>query len=391
LVNLFHLSIALGYGGLLIRATLDNILWRFDFISFYTGGTIIRHGMGSQLYELAIQALIQQNILGFTVIFYDGVLSYLNPPHFALLMIPFSLLPLNLAFWCWIALQIMVLILSIKRLYLITSDWNKIDRQLLFCAFLAFPPLGFQFLHGQLSSIILWFIIEFYLSIKNNKDFWAGFWLALAAIKPQFILFLIIMISASRRWWSLISLSIVMAIIFGMTAVMISPSIWLRYLELLVKTGNYFDRFGIYPKMMYNLKGTLTLILGSNNAPLIQILSLGILGIGMIGTSALWARTQWLPLSPKFDLYLAFTLILGAFLNPHQYLHDCLIITLPIVIFYEYLRRTNRSTRTLTVFLLTWPALFLIEEFVLRGYLGIRLPVVLIFILLVWIGINIFQ
>ncbi|MFN3763484.1 MAG: hypothetical protein ACK4WK_09835, partial [Anaerolineae bacterium] len=60
---------------------------------------------------------------------------------------------------------------------------------------------------------------------------------------------------------------------------------------------------------------------------------------------------------------------------------------LPIALFYESLRRIGRPTRPLTAFLLTWPVLFLLDEFALRGRLGIRLPVLLTVILLVWIGV----
>jgi len=105
----FHLGIALGYLVLIIKAALEDLLWRADFTAFYTGGAIVRQGQGPQLYDLDLQTRVQQAILGPGRMFYDGVLPFNNPPHFALVMVPFSMLPLGLAFWCWTALQVGIL------------------------------------------------------------------------------------------------------------------------------------------------------------------------------------------------------------------------------------------------------------------------------------------
>lgn len=38
----FNLGIALGYPGLIIKAAVDDLLWRADVIAFYTGWAIVR-------------------------------------------------------------------------------------------------------------------------------------------------------------------------------------------------------------------------------------------------------------------------------------------------------------------------------------------------------------
>jgi len=151
----FHLAIALGYMGLLIKAALEDLLWRADFTAFYTGGAIVRMGLGPQLYDLELQTRVQQAILGPGRMFYNGVLPFNNPPHFALVMIPLSMLPLGLAFWCWTALQVIILARVIQRLRSMSSGWDATERGLLFSAFLAFFPLFLQFLYGSLSLFVL--------------------------------------------------------------------------------------------------------------------------------------------------------------------------------------------------------------------------------------------
>jgi hypothetical protein len=384
----FHLGIALGYLGLIIKAAIDGLLWRADFTAFYTGGAIVRQGLGPHLYDLNLQARVQQAILGPGRMFYDGVLPFNNPPHFALVMVPFSLLPLGLAFWCWTALQVVILARVIQRLRSISSGWDATERWPLFSAFLAFPPLLLQFVHGSLSLFVLWCLIEFYLALREGKDAYAGVWLVLAAVKLQAALFPALVILAGRRWRALVSAGAAGVLILGATSALLGPTIWPDYFHCLNMTSGYFDRFGVYPEAMHNLKGTIVLLWGTERAFLIQAVSMGALVAGAVGILALWARGHWAPHQPAFDLRLAFTLPLGVLLSPHQNPQDSLTLVLPLTLFYNYLRRTGQPTRPLTAFLLTWPVLFLLEQFAICGRMGIRLPVVLITALLVWIGVQ---
>lgn len=390
-----HLGIALGYLGLLVRAALDGLLWQADFTAFYTGGAIVRQGLGPQLYDLDLQTRIQQAILGPGRMFYDGVLPFINPPHFALVMAPFSLLPLGPAFWCWTALQAGILVRLIQRLRLLSAEWERGERWMLLSAFFAFFPLFLQFLYGSLSLFVLWCLTEFYLAIRQGKDARAGVWLALAAVKLQAALFPFLIILAGRRRRALLGAGAAGLVIFGVTTAALGPGIWPDYLRWLAATGSYFDRFGVYPAGMINLKGTLTLWLGAGQAPLIQAITGIALAAGALGVLIYWARQGWEPERPRFDRRFSFTLLLGALLSPHQNQHDCLISTLPIALFYDSMRRLGCPTRPPTAFpllascfLLAWPVLFLLEQFALQGRLGIRLPVVLMAILLTWLTVQ---
>ncbi len=384
----FHTGIALGYLGLIIRAAVDGLLWRADVTAFYTGGAIVRQGLGPQLYDLDLQARVQQAILGPGRMFYDGVLPFNNPPHFALVMAPFSFLPLGLAFWCWTALQVGVLIRVIQRLRLLSAEWERRERWMLLSGFFAFFPLFLQFLYGSLSLFVLWCLTEFYLALREGKDAQAGVWLALAAVKLQAALFPALVILAGRRWRALAGAGAAGLAIFAVTTAALGPSIWPDYLRWLVATGSYFDRFGIYPDGMINLKGTMTLWLGAERASLIQVITGIALALGVLGVLLLWARREWEPKRPLFDVRFSFTLLLGALLSPHQNQQDCLIYALPVALFYDSLRRLGRPTGPLTGFLMAWPVLFLLEQFAIQGRLGIRLPVVLTVILLGWIGVQ---
>lgn len=381
-----HLGIALGFVGLLVKAALDDLLWRADFTAFCTGGAIVRQGLGPRLYDLNLQTRVQQAILGPGRTFYDGVLPFNYPPPFALVMVPFSLLPLGLGFWCWTAVQVGVLARVFRLLSTLTAGWAMEERWMLFSAFGAFLPLLIQFLDGSLSLFVLMCLMELYLALKKGKDGWAGFWLALAAVKPQVALFPAIILLGGRRWRAILTAAATGLVFLGITAVVLSPAIWPDYLRRLAATSSYFDHFGVYPEGMMNLKGTLTLWLGAGQAPLIQAVTGIAMAIGALAALILWARGRWEPERPVFNRKFSFTLTLGLLLAPHLNQQDGLSLILPAVLFYDTWRHAPKLRAAAAAFLLSWPMLFLLEQFYLRGRLGVRLPVVLVTVLLVWMG-----
>lgn len=386
LLSLSYLVILLWHLFLLVFAFARGLAGRMDFVSFYTGGTIILQGLGPRLYDLAFQTRVQRAILGPEWTFRDGVLPFNNPPQFALAMVPFSLLPLNTAFGLWTALGLVTAGWAIRRLLRLVVRWNRQEYRMALLGFWALPPLGLALLHGQPSPFVLLCLTEWTIALKEGREFRAGVWLALAAIKPQAILFPALAVLAARRWRALAGAGSAGLVILVGTAAALGPSIWPDYLRWLAETGSYFGRFGVYPQVMYNLKGTLTLWLGAERAFLIQAISAGALAVGTVVILALWARTPWISQEPGFDFRLVFTVTLGALLSLHQNQHDTLVLALPAVLFYDALRRTGCPTRTAAAFLLSWPLLAFMEEFALRGILGIRLPVLLMAILAGWAG-----
>ncbi len=135
--------------------------------------------------------------------------------------------------------------------------------------------------------------------------------------------------------------------------------------------------------MIINLKGALTLWLGVGQASLIQGIALV---AGALAILIWWARVEWEPWQPDFDLWFSSTLILGTVLSPHLYIHDCLVYLLPVVLLLNFMRRTGQSIRALMLFLMSWPLLFLLDAFFFQGRLGIRTPVLLVVVLLAWMA-----
>ena len=70
-----------------------ELLTDSDFISFYTGWTIVRNGDGARLYDVELQRVYQAKLWGPEgAPFQFRLLPFVNPPHAALMFMPLSYL-----------------------------------------------------------------------------------------------------------------------------------------------------------------------------------------------------------------------------------------------------------------------------------------------------------
>jgi hypothetical protein len=147
---------------------------------------------------------------------------------------------------------------------------------------------------------------------------------------------------------------------------------------------------GVDPALMWNVRGTLTLLLGPDRADLVNGLSSLFLALAAVMTLWLW-RGHWQPGTPDFDLRLALTLLLGLISAPHLNPHDGLLLALPAVLGYRALRQDARQRRPYAAFLLACPLVILTAEWTVGGSLGIRVPVLAALALTIWIALALWH
>ena len=93
---------------------------------------------------------------------------------------------------------------------------------------------------------------------------------------------------------------------------------------------------------------------------------------------------MWTAREAAFDLKMAFTLLLGLFFNLYLFPQDSLLLVLPAILFYNYLRRRELPYRAYAAFILLCPSVFLVSEFTIGNELGVRVPVLAIIVLMAW-------
>ncbi len=362
----------------------QNLFWRADFSSFYTGWKIVLDGRGDDLYDFDLQTRYQQAILEGRS-FKDGLLPFINPPGLPLLFTPLAKLPVSSAFLVWTCVQLALLAWLMALLARFSAHWTPIERWLLAGAVLAFPPLLHSFLLGAFSLLILVCILQFTLDLKRGLQDRSALWFLIGTVKPQNMVLLGAMLGGSRRWRTLAWVSLGGAAMFIGSSLIFGWRIWPMYIKQLSSVSGFFGKYGIYPDLMYNFKGALTTLFGSGNGALINQISLLALGISSVSVFLLWLG-PFHPDLPEFELRMAFTLVLAWFFNIHLHPQDGLLYVAPAILFYDYLRQKGLPRRIYSVFILLCPVLFLFFEFILKDSLRLQGQVVVAFILALWIG-----
>ena len=171
-----------------------------DFVAFYTAGKIILMGRSAELYNLELAHSIQQNLYGG---FSFNFNPYLNPPHYALLMAPFALIPYPWAPLIWIGLGLACLWLSVK---LLGAEHPK---RTFFLA-LTWLPVFYAASFGQNAFLSLFIFSLTYFLWKRDRSFLAGLSFSLLFYKPQFLIGvgLLWMFEWRKSWKALVGLGI---------------------------------------------------------------------------------------------------------------------------------------------------------------------------------------
>jgi len=317
-----------------------------DFTAFYTGWRIVLEGHGSQLYDPAVQAEVQRTILGGQT-FAAGLNAFLNPPHMVLPYLPLGLLPLDVAFLVWTALQAVLLVGVLAALLRgVARDWTRLERAGLAAAFVAFPPLAVSFFEGSFALVLVAGVAGAWWALERGHDTRAGGLLALASIKPQGAFGLVIATLLSRRPAAIVALVAWGVGLGGAATVVLGPGIWNSYLSLLGSQTSAFDRYSLDPTVMWNLRGTLALLAGRDNAPLVNAIAYAAFAVGVVAIAWVW-RGGWPPPGdPRHAvgdtaLRVALTIVLTLLLSPHLNPHDDTLAAVAVALAYGAMRGTT--------------------------------------------------
>ena len=312
-----------------------------DYTAFYTGWTIVLHGDGTNLYDPATQAAAQREILGGRS-FEAGLNPFNNPPHLVLPFVPLALVPLRASYLVWAAVQVALLGWLIWRLLTqVAADWSREERVLLVGGSLAAPPLALALFQGSFSLLMTVAILEVYLALRRGRDGGAALWLVVASVKPQAVLAVGFAMLAARRWRLLGVVAVAMAVLIASATVVMGPGVWSHYARFLGDYVGSFDVMSVRPSVMWNLRGTLTLLIGPDvsavQAATINTIALIAQVVALAVVGWLW-RGRWDVGSPAFALRFSLTLVLGMLLSPHLNPHDGLLLIPAVAIAYGALR-----------------------------------------------------
>jgi hypothetical protein len=332
-----------------------------DFLSFYTGGAIVRDGKGERLYNLELQSEYQAEILGpGSRASHNPLLPFINPPHAVLIFFPLTYLSPKAAASVYLSLNCLMAVWILRRLWMLAATWSHTERVLLITTTLAAEPLWYGLGTGTLTNLALLCLIEYFFAIRAGREISAAVWLVAGTIKPQLILFPALIPFVQSRW-RLVGVTIALALFLCLSiSLTFGFHIWLDYFQLLRQVGERGELYGAAPPRMINLRMVLYWL-----APpfvVIRVVYAALLA-GVVVVFWIWRAAG------NFDLRFGLTVLIGLFLAPHLNYQDALLAILPAVLAYDFAQRHQRLIPVFQVLILMLT--FLPPTLILIGYFRI--------------------
>jgi hypothetical protein len=324
-----------------------------DFSVLYTAGTILRLGLGHQLYDRQLQYEVQEAFTGH-VGFRRGPLPYIHPPFEGLIFWPLSRLTYRNALLVWDAMSMLMLIGTAMILRSCVDGLAGFAPWKFIVCALAFFPVVMCLLQGQDSILLLLCCSLALRALKKGSDVSAGFWLALGSFKFQFTVPIVLLFFLWRRRRlalgflpTALVLVLVSLRISGFRSLVEYPQFALRVVETHALGG-------VPLSLLPNLHG---LVLGWNGSiarwPAVAI-ALAISGLLLAFAAAKGRSADVLP-EDDFDLQFSLGVVVAVLVAWQTNIHDLCLLTLPLVLLLGYCLR-NRNSES-SKFHLLYPAL----------------------------------
>jgi hypothetical protein len=318
---------------LLFFVELRERIWHGypDFTVFYTAATILRQGLGPQLYDERTQYRVQEEFAG-----------NIGSPY-------------REAFVAWGLLNALALFGVALILRRNLEVMRSIPAWKLVLSFLAFFPIFLCFLQGQDSILVLLVCTLAYAALKKEMDVLAGCWLAMGTVKLQMVLPVVLLLLLWRRKRVAAGFAGVAIVLAAVSFLLVGWHGLLQYPGYVLQIAREPGLGGVPAELMPNLRG---LVEGWpwKLAPSL-VTALVVAGSGILIFFA--ARKGSAGPRTNFDLQFSMAVVVTALVSWHTNAHDLALLILPLVLLanYGYSRREDSGRAKLAVMLPALPLL----------------------------------
>jgi len=167
-----------------------------DFRQLYAAGYMVRTGHAKELYQYNAQLQFQNETVSPAAV----PLPFIRPACYALLFVPFSLLPYREAYFAFMCLNLVLLSVSywILRPWLqhLARTWSWLPALI----FLGFFPVTVTLTQGQDSIVLLALLAATFAYLNRGRELSAGMLTGLGLFKFQIVIPIALLFLAWRRW-----------------------------------------------------------------------------------------------------------------------------------------------------------------------------------------------
>jgi Glycosyltransferase family 87 len=299
-----------------------------DFATFYTAGTLVRRGLGAELYNPAAQWKVQQEFAA-EVKTRRGPLRYMRPPFEALLFSVFATWPYATALLLWTGLKL-ALLSAIPFVVVPGRFWKEpFPRWAMVVLVLGTFPEFMDLLVGQDAPLLAFLFAISFWQLATDKDIGAGFTLGLALFKFQLVIPFVVMLWISGRKRILPGFATSGVVVLAISAAVVGWKGLLEYPGYLLAL-NQTTGVGIVPESQINLRGLFTLIVGRLSSPgLIYWVLAPVALAAIVYTGLIWRKAGGgsSSLAEGFGLATIVALVTSYYTNDY----DLLLLIVPLL------------------------------------------------------------
>lgn len=295
-----------------------------DFTIYYCAGTIVRQGLGHQLYDNVTQFKVQREFSPEVAIRLDA-LPYNHPPFEAAFFALFTYVSYPSAFALWVLANLAMLISLPFLLRMELHSLQTYSRPFWVLASLGFFPIFFALLQGQDAILLLFLYTLAFLCLKKNRDALAGGWLALGLFKPHLILPFVLLLLVQRRRKVLYGFLPTAAVLALASTVIVGGEGMLLYPRYVLHLEDTMARGAIMPSDMPNLRGVLYLLLHGNSY---------VGGAALVASVAALIFAAWRCRggTNRFDLKFSLAAVATVLVSYHGLGYDLSMLMLPVLL-----------------------------------------------------------
>lgn len=377
---LFIASIATGY--CIASKPGDANAVGYDFIAFYTGGTFVREGRSTELYDLKSTQHFQHELAKQNGVDLGTAIGpFWNPPFYAWLFVPIAGLTFPAALHTWLCFNVACAAIAIGLLCRILVRFQVRSAGFSPSPLLKFDPslrslqtktgirtwglvpvlivLSTPFIHALshaqntcTSLLLLTFVV---MAWRAEKGFVAGLIAGLLLYKPQLGAILIAVLIITLGWKPLAGMAVTATGLALVTLITLPGTLTLWLHQMPANLHFVIDQVPYLWDRHVTIKAFWRLLLQGNAAgnPLLAVRVLSILSAGSIGVGLLWAALRTRRMASilpadgtRFDRIIAATIVCTPLIMPFYFDYDQLLLSVAAVLFArERLHRQSTPLR----------------------------------------------
>lgn len=324
-----------------------------DFSVLYTAGTILREGLGHQLYDRETQLRVQESFTGHLP-FRRGPLPYIHPPFEAPIFVPLAFLGYEQAFVVWDFLTLCTLFgvgLLLRQSVPILSQvppWKFV------LGALAFYPVFTCFLQGQDSILQLLFCAAGFQALRKKADFFAGCCFALAAFKFQFMIPLVCLLAVWGRRRTAVGFAAIAAVLALVSLGIVGGDALWHYPKYALQIVEAPGLGGVPLALMPNLHG----LAAGWAGPLSRTMGLvlAIIASTLVVVFAAWRGRVPASLA-SLELQVSLALVVSVLIGWQTNAHDLSLLVIALALLADYCFSTGPRKSGLMLLLPAVPLL----------------------------------